>query len=61
MPIGRAKNLHWKLPNGLTDFENSFKESTVTCDKPICEKCATEVSKGAHICKDCGKKIKAEG
>jgi hypothetical protein len=58
MPIGRIKNLHWKLPNGLTDYDNSFKEYTKTCDKPICEKCSKEVNQGVHFCKICLSKLK---
>lgn len=58
MPISRTKNLHLKLPNGLTDYENSFKEYTSTCDRAICEKCAVEVGDGLHFCKKCISELK---
>ena len=60
MPVGRIKNMHFKLPNGLTDYENSFKEYTNTCDREICEKCAIEVNSGIHFCKICLSKLKGK-
>jgi len=51
MPIGIIKHMH------LTK-DNSFKEYTITCDKPICEKCAIEVNRGIHFCKRCFEKLK---
>lgn len=56
MPIARIKNLHVKV-DGLTDFNESFKEYTDTCDKAICEYCAKEVNPGIHFCKDCLTKL----
>lgn len=53
MPLGLEKTMHMRLENGLTDYENSFKEFTITCDKPICEKCAVEVNPEIHFCKSC--------
>lgn len=69
MPIGRKKNLHIsetiKLPEGayvkVTDYEKSFKEYTLTCDKYLCDKCATSISKEVDFCPSCMKKIKNIG
>jgi hypothetical protein len=58
MPMGKIKNLHIKLPNGLTDYENSYKEYMDTCDREICDKCAVEVNPGVHFCKICMSKLK---
>ena len=58
MPIARVKNNHISY-NGKTDYENSFKEYTVTCDKSICEKCSIEINKDIHFCKKCYEKLKA--
>lgn len=57
-PIGRIKNFHMRLPNGLTDYENSFKEYAITCDKRICSKCAVDIGNGLCFCKDCYEKIR---
>jgi hypothetical protein len=58
MPIRRGKHLHLKKENGLTDYENSFKEYTTTCDRYICDKCAVSVGDGIDFCLDCFKRIK---
>jgi hypothetical protein len=58
MPTGRIKTMHMRLPNGLTDYENSFKEYTTTCDKAVCEECATEINPGVHFCCECLLKLK---
>ncbi|WP_409229177.1 hypothetical protein [Gudongella sp. SC589] len=58
MPIMINKSLHRKKPDGTTDYENSFKEYTQTCDREICEKCAIEVNSGIHFCKICYSKLK---
>lgn len=58
MPVGRSKTLHMKLPNGITDHENSFKEFTITCDRAVCDKCSKEISTGVHFCKMCLSKLK---
>lgn len=59
MPTGRAKMLHLKKPNGVTDYENSFKWYTITCDRAICKECAIEIGNDIHFCKKCMKKIKS--
>ena len=53
MPKQQIMHFHVKLPIGETDFKNSFKKTTITCDNPICEKCATQVGAGIHFCKSC--------
>ena len=53
MPKGSVKNLHWKNSDGTTDYKNSFKEYTKTCDREVCEKCCKEVGHDRHICKIC--------
>lgn len=58
MPIGSIKNLHWKKLDGTTDYENSFKEYTKTCDRVVCNKCAKEIGYDRHICKICLAKLK---
>ena len=66
MPIGRVKNLHLsttkKLVDGTyfksTDYHNSFKEHTLTCDRDVCDKCSKEISIGVHFCKMCLSKLK---
>ena len=58
MPISRGKTLHIKKENGVTDYENSFKWHTSTCDLPICITCAVEVGNDIHFCKDCVSKLK---
>lgn len=66
MPIGKTKTLHItnrvKLPDGaytrVTDFEKSFKEYTITCDRVVCERCAIKVSEDIHFCKICKEKLK---
>ena len=58
MPKSRGKTLHLKKENGVTDYENSFKWFTDTCDLPICEKCAVEVGGDIHFCKWCIEKLK---
>lgn len=67
MPIGTVKNLHIskieKLPDGscvrVTDYNNSFKETTLTCDRIVCEKCAIEISSNIHFCRNCFEKIES--
>lgn len=58
MPVSRVKNLHLKLPDGSTDYENSFREYTETCDKAVCERCSVEIGNGIHFCKKCIGKLK---
>lgn len=53
MPVGIAKNLHVRMKGGITDYENSFKSYTVTCDRQVCEKCAIVVNSNFHFCKRC--------
>lgn len=60
MPRSRGKTLHIKKPNGVTDYENSFKWTTSTCDRPICKECAVEVGGDIHFCKACVAKLKAK-
>ena len=57
MPKGRAKMLHIKNPDGTTDYKNSFKSYTRTCDKRICDKCAVYLGNDIHFCKGCMKNI----
>lgn len=57
-PTGRVKNFHMRNSDGTTDFENSFKEYTTTCDNPVCSKCAVEIKPGIHFCKKCYEKLK---
>ena len=59
-PIGRTKTFHMKLPNGLTDYNNSFKEYTITCNRPICKECAVNIGNGLHFCKDCYERLRKE-
>lgn len=58
MPVMIYKNMHWKNQDGTTDYVNSFKQGTFTCDRQICEKCAIEVNSGIHFCKICYSKLK---
>ena len=58
MPTFRSKTLHIKKENGVTDYENSFKWHTHTCDKKICEECAVGLGGDIHFCKDCFEKIR---
>lgn len=58
MPIFRSKTLHLKKENGVTDYENSFKWVTHTCDAKICRKCAVEVGGDIHFCKRCMSKLR---
>lgn len=53
MPMFRGKMMHLKKENGVTDYENSFKWTTLTCDRKMCSKCATEVGGDIHFCKRC--------
>ena len=57
MPDGRVKTMHMRKSDGTTDYENSFKEYTKTCDKAICVDCAVEVNPGIHFCKHCMSKL----
>jgi hypothetical protein len=57
MPDGRVKTMHMRKSDGTTDYENSFKEFTRTCDKAICSDCSVQVNSGIHFCKDCIKKF----
>lgn len=57
MPIFRSKMFHLKKENGVTDYENSFKWTTHTCDRKICVKCAVEVGGDIHLCECCMKKL----
>lgn len=64
MPKFRSKALHLKKDNGIadygvTDYENSFKWITHTCDAKICCKCAVEVGGDIHFCKQCMNKLRA--
>ena len=34
-------------------------ESVITCDRPICENCATQVAAGIDYCPECMNRIKA--
>lgn len=58
MPTFRSKMLHLKKENGVTDYENSFKWITHTCDRKICRKCAVEVGGDIHFCKCCMDKLR---
>jgi hypothetical protein len=58
MPSGRTKTMHMKKPDGTTDYENSVKEYTNTCDEAICSDCSIEVTPGIHFCKQCMTKLK---
>ena len=58
MPVGRMRTLHFKNDDVTTDYENSFKWLTNTCDKSICSKCATEIAGDIHFCKKCIEKLK---
>lgn len=58
MPNGRFKNMHIKKENGITDYENSFKWETSTCDVEVCEKCAIEIGNDIHFCKRCIERLK---
>ena len=58
MPVGRIKTSHLKKSNGVTDYENSFKWSTYTCDREICEECAISLGNDIHFCKECMERIK---
>lgn len=57
MPINRSHPLHLRV-GGKTDYQNSFKWITNTCDKKICKECAVDMSGDIHFCKDCIKRIK---
>lgn len=58
MPKFRSKMLHLKKENGVTDYENSFKTTTCTCDAQICRKCSVEVGGDIHFCKSCMDKLR---
>lgn len=58
MPVGTAKTLHVRMKNGMTDYEDSFKKYTITCDRQVCEKCAVVVDSNFHFCKRCYLKLK---
>lgn len=58
MPTFRSKMLHLKKENGVTDYENSFKWTTHTCDRKICRECAVEVGGDIHFCKCCMDKLR---
>lgn len=65
MPKRVVKNLHIttrkKLLDGTyvtkTDYENSFKQTTLTCDTQICERCSVLVGDGVHFCRECISKL----
>lgn len=59
MPTGRMRTLHIKNEDGTTDYENSFKWITVTCDKNICRNCSIEIAGDIHFCKKCVEKLKS--
>lgn len=58
MPTNRMQPLHLHKENGVTDYENSFKWFTVTCDNPICKECAIEVGNDIHFCIGCADRFK---
>ena len=58
MPTGRMRTFHLKNEDGSTDYENSFRWFTNTCDKSICSKCATDIAGDIHFCKKCIEKLK---
>lgn len=61
MPTARVKLLHIKRENGVTDYANSFKWTTLTCDRKVCKECTVEVGADIHFCKRCIKKLKEIG
>ncbi len=60
MPTSRVHNLHLRNDDNSTDYKNSFKQYTETCDSPVCEKCALEVGGDIHFCKLCADKLKGK-
>ena len=58
MPEGRILTLHIRKLDGSTDYENSYKWITTTCDAKICKECAVEVGNDIHFCMKCFERIK---
>lgn len=53
-PLARVQNMHLRdEKTGETDYKNSFKIWTRTCDRLICEDCVIDMGDGIHICKKC--------
>jgi len=44
-------------PAGVVISSADFKAHRLTCDKPICEKCATHIASDTDFCPDCIKRI----
>lgn len=65
MPIGRSRycghpprHLMEKAKNINYAFVSISMEKVITCDKEMCDKCATNVCSDIDFCPDCVMKIK---
>lgn len=65
MPIGRARYIGHP-PRHLMEKAKSYSnawvkvemERTITCDRPICKECATQVAADIDFCPDCMEHIR---
>jgi len=53
----RMATLLCDCPTSAIKTTLEFKEHRLTCDRPICENCATEIGNDVHFCPRCMKRL----